>query len=777
MAFKLSNVREAIQKQDLELLEKSLEQPVSQHVLQEAFVDLLGHIFPSFRLKASSLLLGHGLSPQASPPVELPSRNRDSFSARDQDSMRLPYDWMFISDVIAMPLASRAAMVDAVLLEALLEAGANPRELYQLDPGGAHSSRPPLGFGSVWGSALALVGRPEGELSLKVLEKHDPLPWEDDLELVKDALRVIIRPGTHKAPPAQKWGLEGARIAWGVVEKKVPDWPREKWAEIWADSMAWRSFSVRSQDRARIALLAQALPAVPLAGLFDACHDAKWDLRELALEAALGGDMGCWETLERHSNTIRLNDFPQWGERKLAWKDAKGTLHKQTVPLDGLGCLLLKVRWPSGGGEVYERADEWLKRLGVGANRAPMGKTLAQWRMVGAKNHGAPIEWMARHEKLWEAHPETGRTPWHESGALELTNRLPSGFIPDWLAMDIQGQEAGATALAIATSSQKTELALKALKEDRIWANGACMGRHASTWVAFHSGLKKAYRESCKRRGFKPPRGVQSQWRLHAAAQAMSPPRVRVILERLSPQSLHQALLETDELGRTPLLWWATTPPEIRQDGTVNKAWDSRAQRVFSLLTPPGVPLWKEGMEQHPYMEYIQNTHSFTPFEWTAEIVDTLATDFGSHMRDRGFRNIFLPKLVEPLSIWAVEGLDMVWKAWRPDAAARRATLVELWNFWGTAPESSLWKNRIAMVTSNILKAWEKFGDPLDPEDLRHPRVAEAFARMKKRFPDEADVLKEYPVIEAGLHGQAMEEAISKPLDVTPSRVRSGGRF
>lgn len=772
MAFNLSALRVSIQEQDFPKFERAVKRSPSAHVLQEAFVDLLApeHVF--FRKKAIPLLLGNGLDPNAVPAVAVESGYLGRFGHRDQDTMRLPYETFYAYDSVRMPLAARAAMVGAPELQSLLQAGANPRKMVSMGEQG-------VPFGSAWASALALTGRKESAEVLQALQEHDPGPWEEDL--IKDVLRAIVRPGTHKAPPAGKWGMDGARQAWAVVQERVSEWSRSQWEAVWTDSIPWRRLISRTQEAHRLAFLAQVIPPNSLAGLFDACRKFNWDLRELALTAGLGGDMGCWETLQRHADLLGMKDLPVWSERKFTWKDAADVLHKETVALDGLGCLLLQASWSQGSSlTAQERnavADAWVERLRDGANLAPNGRTLAQWRMMGTT--GAPIAWMARHREWWDPHPETGRTPWHECAALEQLYHLPPDLTPDWLAVDQDGQEAGAAALALAAENEKLlGLAIKALKEGKLWANGTCMGRHAGTWVAFHPEMKKAYRESCKARGIVPPRGVQSRWRLHAAAQAMSPTRVRAILTRMDEATRHQALLEIDELGRTPLLWWAMARPETLRDGTISMKWQGRGDRVFELLAPPGAPLWRPGMCTHPFLELASLYETLlTVPDWPDDFIKRTAIDFGHHLKDPALRDEFLHRLSKPMLTGTVRGIEDVWRTWEPGPDQRREFLVGLWESWSRISEVSLGKDRLAKATLDLMESWKKLGMPMEPSDLSHPSVPLALERLKQRFPEQADILFRSPLIEVALHNLTMEQAIPEAPRSVPSPAGSKMRF
>lgn len=760
MAVKLSRARQAIRDRDLQALKKALESGVSEEVLLGCAADLFERNAVGFERVAFPLLLEHGLDPNAIPKVSPHPRFSDALPNEVEHSLRLKPQGAFGQDDVGLPLASRAALMDPVLLEHLLEAGADPQR------GGMVSAfqKRPLMFGSAWASALAMTGKPVASQVLEVLERHDTRPWTVESGVVADAMRAFVHPGMPAPPPS----VDQTREAWQAIESRLPPLSRSQWASVWLSAVGWSVLSTQSPSRHRLMTLVEVLPAQVLAGLFDASREKGWDLRGLAQAADLDGKPGPWQALERHWEELGCDDIPVWGQTKVSTLLPDGGVEVHTVPMDGLAHLLMRTRWPGSSPSVFERADAWLARFGNTADPLIEGKTRGQWWMAEASSiAGAPADWVARHDRFWQPNPHTGRTPLHECQTLWHLGRGTSEQLNarlDWHAVDNEGNEAGATALALASNlpSQATQ-AIKLLNSDQLWASGECAGRPASAWVAFHPELRAAYDASCARRGIGGVRRARSPWRLHAAVEAMSVPRVRQILSRLTDEQKIEALTQVDSLGRTPLVWWALARPKTKSDGKATKNWYSSSREVFRLLTEPGAPMWEPGMEFHPFAVFAGKDLDFEHSREGRSKNDllVLAEDYGKHLVDPGFRRQAWEKIAPDwMEVASSASTQKVWESWPLPREGCAELLIAAWDQWCKRSNQLYLSSKVVSATRQTLNLWARAGAAVDASDLSRPDFIAAFDRLIEAFPSQAQELEDTPVLGVAVQAYRLEQAL-----------------
>ena len=254
----------------------------------------------------------------------------------------------------------------------------------------------------------------------------------------------------------------------------------------------------------------------------------------------------------------------------------------------------------------------------------------------------------------------------------------------------------------------------------------------------------------------------------------MSPSRVRQCLLALPSSQRVEALTQVDPMGRTPLLWWAMAKTAVNKDGQPSKAWTSRAQVVFDLLTAYNAPLWVPGMECHPFSLFLGKDLDSDRDGRPKSALMSLAADFGSQLSDPDFRRKAWDRLVKDWSWGATNASTaQVWKTWVLSPDSCKELLETAWAHWTSDPNPNLVSGRVFGATIRTIQLWSEAGALVGPSDLATPQLLSAFERLAAVFPGPALELRASPVLGAALTAAELDRAL-KPSP--PAEASDGSR-
>lgn len=748
-AAEISRFRAAVRAGDLvRMAALAKTEPPSRAVVQACAGDLFtGRPAEGFRRPALALLLELGLPPDTACPLQR--------GASEPATRHPPTTVLHDTPAASQPLATRAALVDAAMLEALLDAGANPRK------GTPHPGIEGRLFASAWSAAAARWGDPEAPRVFDCLASRDPAPWSLDDGLLVDILSALVYPGYPERPdcwPALDAGQVRAFVQ--KAEGHLPDLSREDWARAFA-AVPWRLARNLSQSRDRLGALIQALPGPMLAGLFDAARQAGTDLRAYAVEMGLAGNPGPWRALERQAAALGCARHPIWTHANaMVRAHPQAPLKSLKVPLDAAGFLLLSARWPPMKDEAaMALADAWFARLAPGHDPAPGGMTLGQWRLNTGPAVGAPLAWLARSPRWWAPNPRTGQTPFHtcRNARWIHDHRQLLGPHLDLAAVDFQGQEAAACMLANQCSDPaQATAAVKLLEDGFLVSRGQCAGLPAAAWVAPFPDLRKAFDAASARNGLGSPRRQREPWRLHAAARAGSLGEIRRLLARATPAQARAMRTRVDPLGNTPLSYWAQQVLPSDRKGRPARSGTWRLAEMFRLLAPPDVPVFVPGQARHPYADLMSRWVHTEKEGWPWACLERLARDFGQRLSDPGFSDSHLATLVGCWNESRISGSwPQSWRALSLDPVAQGAFLAGLLHALHDVSQASV----LGAILETLARQWREAGIEAVPSGWGLPDLCERVAEFSTRL--QAPAVDWLPdMVHAAVMAHGMEQSL-----------------